>query len=672
MKEFYLTLFFLMWILSLSAQVVENPERVINDLMESLSENEVDLNMQSQIFDELLQLYERPINLNRAGIEDLEKMIFLTDIQIRAIVDYVQKMGPLESKYQLQAVGGLSPTDIDRLMMFVKIEPIEAKSVYKNRLDGQVLLRDQFNLEKAKGYQPDSAATRYLGNRHHFYSKFQLQYGRNFYGGFVMDKDPGEETLPIDFTSGYLMYQGDKLVKTVIVGDYHANFGQGLALWSGTSMGKTSEPLSIRKRGEGFKKYSSANENAFFRGVATTLGYKNAELSLFASVKSRDADMGYNADSTQLIVNSMPTTGYHRTQSERDKKNALEQSAVGANLNYRFKNLSVLVGGFIQKYDADSIAVKAMYQYSAHEKTESSQYWLAYNYGVGKMLVFGELAMGDNGKPAVINGLQFKPANNVSLALLHRYFSPYYFSPWVNALSENSFPSGESGFYLGMSIFPISKVNITGYVDVFKTDWLKYSIDKPAHGYDISFRVDYNFSRNFKVYVRYREKDKFKNQNLGKLPDYPIAAINTKKIRLHTDVEANQNWALQMRIEKSFYKEENMDNTDGVLAFAGIKFAASNGRLACWLRYLIFDTDDYDTRLYAYENDLLYNFYTPAFQGEGSRAYFMFSYQVMSKMKFWFKAGRTSYSDRDELSSGLETIDGNARTDIRMQLQFKF
>ncbi len=672
MKNIRLILFFLLVFMSLHAQVADNPEKVINDLMESLSENEVDLNMQSQIFDELLQLYERPINLNRAKIEDLGKLIFLTDIQIRAIVDYVQIMGPLDSKYQLQAVGGLSPTDIDRLMMFVKIEPIEAESVYKNRLDGQVLLRDQFNLEKAKGYQSDTSATRYMGNRHHLYSKFQLQYGRNFYGGLVLDKDPGEILLPIDFTSGYLMYQSDKLIKTVIVGDYHANFGQGLALWTGTSMGKTSEPLSIRKRGEGFKKYSSANENAFFRGIATTLSFGNAELSLFASVKNSDADLEYNADSTLLVVNSMPTTGYHRTQSERDKKNTLGQSSYGANLNYRFKNLSVSVGGYVQKYNADSIAMKALYQYTAYEKSENANFWLAYNYGVGKMLLFGELAMDKNGNPAVINGLQFKPANNVSLALLHRYFSSYYFSPWVNTLSENSFPAGEQGFYLGMSIFPISKVNITGYVDVFKTDWLKYSIDKPAYGYDISFRADYNFSPNFKVYVRYREKDKFKNQNRGNAPDYPIVSINTKKVRLHTDVEANQNWALQMRVEKSFYKEENRDNTDGVLAFAGIKYATSNGRLACWLRYLIFDTEDYDTRLYAYENDLLYNFYTPAFQGEGSRAYFMFSYEVMSNMKLWFKAGRTSYSDRDELSSGLETIDGNARTDMRMQLQFKF
>ncbi|MGQ1787292.1 MULTISPECIES: hypothetical protein [unclassified Saccharicrinis] len=672
MKLLLLTLTLLIGIAGIRAQVAENPEKVIDELMESLSENDIDLNNQSQIFDDLLELYENPVNINLIEQVDLEKLVFLSDLQIKAILDYMEKMGPLDSKYQLQGAGGLTRTDIERLMMFVTIEPIETKPPYRKHLDGQLILRDQFDVEKAKGYESDSTGSGYYGDRHHLYAKLQLRYGSNWYAGMVMDKDPGEEITPIDFVSGYAMFEGDNLIKTVIIGDYHANFGQGLALWTGTSMGKTSEPLSIRKRGHGFRKYSSANEYAYFRGIATTLAYKNAEFSLFASLKDRDADIGFHEDSTWTIVASMPETGYHRTQSELNKKNKLGQSTYGANLDCRFKNLSVSLGGFSQTYDADSIAVKELYQILAHEKTKSSQYWIAYNYGTNNWLAFGELAVDGTGNPAMINGLQLRPANQVSVALSHRYFSRKYYSPWVNAFSENSFPAGESGFYLAINTLPVPKLKLAGYVDLFKTNWLKYSIDKPSSGYDISFQANYELNPQFKVNVRYREKEKSQNQTIEDIPEYIIATTNIKKVRLHTDMVAHQNWLLQMRVEKSFYKEENKRSTEGILAYTGVKFLNNNHKLSCWLRYSIFDTENYDTRLYAYENDLLYNFYTPAFQGEGSRVYFMAQYQALRNVKLWIKAGRTTYSDRNEISSGLQTINSNTRTNIRMQIQIKF
>ncbi len=673
MKRYYiLFLYFFLCLLCLRAQKGQNPEQIIEDILESLSESDIDLNNNSQTFDDLIELYEHPINLNVAEVEDLEKMIFLSDIQIKRIIDFVYKMRPLHSKYQLQGVKGMSRIDIERLMMFVNLGPVETAVVYRKRLDGQLIIRDQFDVEKAKGYHPKITSSSYIGDRHHLYSKLQMKYGNNFYGGVVVDKDPGEEMLPVDFTSGYLMYKGNKLVKTVIVGDYHANFGQGLALWTGTSMGKTTEALNIRKRGEGFRKYSSANEYAFFRGIAVTLEQKNIELSLFASRKDRDADVGFNEESMSTVVESMPVTGYHRTPSEKYKKNVLGQSTIGSNIKFRYKNISVSIGGFYQKLDVDSVATKGMYQYLAHEKAKSSQYWVAYNYGLDKLLAFGEIATDDNGHLAMLNGMQFKPANNVSVSLLHRYFSNFYYSPWFNAFSENSFPSGESGFYLGMNIFPLPKVKLSGYVDVFKTNWLKYNVDKPFDGYDISFQADYTFDSRFKVYLRYREKEKPKNQSVENVPDYSTVTGNVKKIRIHADVEASENWDIQMRVEKIFYKQENQKKQDGVLAYAGIKYATSDSKLSAWLRYSVFDTESYDTRLYAYENDLLYNFYTPSFQGEGSRFYFMIRYQIIKNLKVWLKAGRTFYYDRDEISSGLQTIDGDTRTNIRMQMQFKF
>ncbi len=657
---------------NLFAQKTERPEQIIGDLLESLSENDIDINNQSQFFDDLLDLYENPINLNTAKIEQLEKLIFLSDFQIINTIEYIKKLGPIYSKFQLQGVNGLKREDIERLMLFTKLESRDSPVKHRKYLNGQLLVRNQFDIENAKGFLSDTSKTGYLGNKHHLYSKFQAQYGQNIHAGFVLDKDAGEETFPIDFISGHVMFKGDKFLKTLIIGDYHANFGQGLAMWTGTSMGKTSEALNVRKRSKGFRKYTSANEYAFLRGVATTVEVKKIEFSVFASHKERDAEIIYDIDSTYSIATSLPESGYHRTTNEIDKRNNLGQTTLGANIAYRIKNLSVSAGGFYQKSDVDSIAIKELYQFPSHEETHNKQYWFGYDYGLSKLLLFGEIAFSDNGNPAFLNGIQFKPTNSVSIAMLYRWFSKNYFSPWMNAFSESSSPSGESGYYLGINAFPAPKVKLSGYIDIFNNKWLKYGIDKPSTGYDITFQADYNFNRSFKVYFRYKEKEKLKNQNIDQSPDYRVVEHNTKKARLHTDSKLNDNWKLQMRVEKSFYKEENLNSTDGMLAFAGLKYSSNNHKFACWLRHVVFDTENYETRLYAYENDLLYNFYTPSFQGEGSRTYFMIQYRPLHKINVWLKAGRTNYTDRDEISSGLQTIKGNTRTNIRMQIQIKF
>ncbi|WP_143525045.1 helix-hairpin-helix domain-containing protein [Labilibacter marinus] len=667
MKQFLLLIMFLSYMVVVHAQETINPVKVIEDLLESMAENKNNLKNNAQVFDDLVELYERPVELNLANKDDLEKLVFLSDIQIVNLMEYVKNAGPIYSKYQLQGVDGFARSDIERLMMFTFVGEAKADSYKPKYINGQVIFRDQFNVENAKGYLADEGALGYEGNKHHLYSRLQLSYGSKYSGGLVMDKDPGEKMWPPDFISGYAMYNGKGIVKTIIVGDYHANFGQGLAMWTGTSMGKSSEPLSIRKRGAGIRKYSSANEFAFLRGVATEVSVGKFDVSGFISHKQRDAGL-----SELKLVSSMPETGYHRTANELQNRNTLRQSIYGVNVNYRRSHLTLSAGGYCQKFNADSIEVGDLYKYLSHERIQSKQGWLSYNYGLHKVLMFGELAYADNGGFAMLNGLQFKPVNNVSLALLYRYFSNNYYSTWQNALTENSLAAGESGFYLGMDIYPVSKVRISGYADFFKTNWLKYSIDKPSYGYDLSLQADYTFNRQLKIYLRYREKDKLKNQTLEELSGFNVVQTNIKKLRLHADMQTNENWMLQMRIEKSFYKEENKTDSQGVLSYAGIKYSSSNTKWACWVRYLIFDTDNYNTRLYAYENDLLYNFYTPSFQGEGSRVYAMLRYKPLPKVKLWLKAGQTRYNDREEMGSGLETIYSSTKTNIRLQMQIKF
>jgi hypothetical protein len=89
-------------------------------------------------------------------------------------------------------------------------------------------------------------------------------------------------------------------------------------------------------------------------------------------------------------------------------------------------------------------------------------------------------------------------------------------------------------------------------------------------------------------------------------------------------------------------------------------------------RYALFETDSYYSRIYAYENDVLYAFSIPAYNGRGSRFYISAKYHIARGIDFWLRYAQTFYSDRNEIGSSKEQINGNTKSEIKAQLRLKF
>jgi hypothetical protein len=78
----------------------------------------------------------------------------------------------------------------------------------------------------------------------------------------------------------------------------------------------------------------------------------------------------------------------------------------------------------------------------------------------------------------------------------------------------------------------------------------------------------------------------------------------------------------------------------------------------------LFNTDDWDSRIYTYENDLLYSFSIPSLAGRGSRSYIMLKYEIGEIAEIRVKYGFTSYAEYS--NSYLD------REEIKLQLRFWF
>ena len=90
------------------------------------------------------------------------------------------------------------------------------------------------------------------------------------------------------------------------------------------------------------------------------------------------------------------------------------------------------------------------------------------------------------------------------------------------------------------------------------------------------------------------------------------------------------------------------------------------------LRLQYFETDGYDSRLYAYENDVLYSYSIPAFYDKGFRYYITANYNLTKKISLWIRLAQTIYRDKTSIGSGLDEIAGNRRTEIKVQAGYIF
>ncbi len=119
------------------------------------------------------------------------------------------------------------------------------------------------------------------------------------------------------------------LHKVCVLGDYRANFAQGLVMRTDFSMGKSSYVLQVNPRATGLKKSSSTAEYNYFRG-ALRLG--KFDITSFYSNRNIDGD------TTGGVFGSLNNTGLHRTKRDLDRKGTINMQTIGANVTFRHKS----------------------------------------------------------------------------------------------------------------------------------------------------------------------------------------------------------------------------------------------------------------------------------------------------------------------------------------------
>ncbi|HEY6915644.1 MAG TPA: helix-hairpin-helix domain-containing protein, partial [Paludibacter sp.] len=291
---------------SLRAQdAASTTEQLIADIFEQYTAESEETIDYDSFFEDLMFCAQNPINLNQTTREQLEKLPFLSDIQIENIISYVYESGSMQTIYELQLVEGLDMTDIRRMLPFVAVgEAIDqSKKIYWHDLlkygKNELYFRLDKGLETKEGYQflpeedPNSAeanSNNYLGNSLYHSLRYKFHFKDRIQFGFTAEKDAGEQFWGTthkgyDFYSAHAQLNNFGKFKTIVVGDFRANFGQGLVLHPEFGMGKSSYVLNVMPHNSGLKKFSSTDESNFFRGGGATVRLGKFDLSGFYSNK---------------------------------------------------------------------------------------------------------------------------------------------------------------------------------------------------------------------------------------------------------------------------------------------------------------------------------------------------------------------------------------------------
>ncbi len=614
-------------------------------------------------------LINNPVDLNTADVFELSKLPNMNSQAAQIIIEHRIKFGYFYSPNELFAIRDLDKQLIEGILHFIKTseqkittEETEPDYDYK----GPVITKSKFKIRSRATSDLQNRAgfenSKFLGSKLKSYNKFLFNYDKNFQAGFLIEKDAGETSFS-DFSSFHLQYRDDGLIKNIIAGDYMLEFGQGLALWSPFGFSKGADAVfPVKKKARYLRPYTSAAEFRFYRGAASTFAFNDFNVTAFYSNNTFDASI----DSVTGEIISVGQTGYHRTESEWNKKNSAKQQLFGGVIDYKY-NGKLNLGLIYYNVSFDKyFTSKSLYDLSGKSFNYTSAY---YEINFSKINFFGEASF-DGTTVASINGIQFSADQYFIFTTSVRNYPRNYNNLLGFGFSERSGKiNNEIGLYSGFKWKTMIGV-LNLYYDIFKFPYRTNTNSLSSEGDELLLDFVSMPFTDFETRLRY----KYENKEVTSLvdnEDYIVMRLKqTARIEFIYYLAKNLNLKTRVEYNHFFIKDAGIKE-NGFLFFQDVKYAV-NKNLNLAGRIIFYHTDSFSSAVYEYENDLFGVMPNLAMYGKGIRWYMIIKYKPLSFITLSAKYSETYKPEVTFLSSGDNKINGNLDNRFSMQIDLSF
>ena len=671
--------------------------RALLETLRAEVDEETDEQTLDEATDRLTAYLDRPLDLNRATPEQLADLLLLSPLQIDQLLQYRARMDGFISIYELQVLPAMDTETLRRLAPFVRVGKGELDDTKANlgqllrRSDRTLFLRWNRRLERARGYQiaPNDSTSYYLGDANRYFLKLRARYGTRLSAGLIGEKDPGEPFLRgpnrrrgFDYWSAHLFLRRlNRRIRALALGDFTVSFGQGLIAHAGFGYGKSGRATSVARGGPVLRPYAGATEFGFRRGAGLTLAVgKHTEWTLFASRLRQTANViampkepARPLTEEITAVSSLGTSGLHRTRGELADRKALTRSSYGTALRYRPAPTLRLGLNLLGEHLSHPLQPRAQpYNRYYFRGTDLLNASIDYRRAYRNFSFFGEVAASHsrgavagakagNGKvgTALLHGLQVGLDRSLDLAIVYRRYGVSYQALDARPFGETSGGRNEEGIYVGLELRPAAHWTLTAYYDLWRHEWLRFRMDRPSTGREWRTRLTYRPGRHLGTYAEVRSETK---------------GYGTTHLRVRFDLRTTlgKQWDWRSRLDWGFTKDPLSEQQRGLMLYQDLIYSPEDRPWRFTGRVATFYTDGYDVRFYQYEAGLTYNSFVLPYYGRGTRAYLVVRYRGIRGLTLEARIARTSYAKERTLGSGLERIEGRARTEVGAQVIWRF
>lgn len=624
------------------------------------------------LYDHLCELETSPIDLNTATHDDIKQLTFLNPNQQEELSEYIDRYRPLRSIGELAMIRSLDPLRLQLLRNFVYVGKVDESSSFPS-------LKTIFKYGKSEltaavripFYDREGDRNGYLGYKYKHWFRYSFKYGKYVQAGLTGTQDAGEpffsggNSLGYDHYAYYITIRQLGILKTLALGQYKANFGLGLTVNTGFTLGKAAA-LVMSPATNKISPNSSRADAYYLQGAAATIDLsEHVDFTAFISYRPIDATL--NDDGT---IKTILKTGYHRTISEMQRKHNASQFATGGSIGWHSNGWHAGINGVYTSFNRElKPNTSQLFRKHAPSGKTFGNASADYGYASHRININGETAINSNGALATLNCVSLKASSTLSLSTIQRYYSYRYYSLFASAFSDGGKVQNESGIYIGATWTPTAWLSTIAYTDFAYFPWARYGVSESSHSWDNLIQTSFVLSGKVTLNTRYRFRIK-QHDIAVSASSKTLSDIYEHRTRLAV-VYTNNKWTAKTQIDAvCVASSANNSNSLGGIVTQNVGYTNSFLNIAANIGF--FYTQDYDSRIYVYERSTLYSFSFPMFYGKGIRSSLFARANITKNLVLIGKIGTTKYFDRDVISSSYQQINSSWQTDLDLQIKWKF
>lgn len=498
---------------------------------------------------------------------------------------------------------------------------------------------------------------RFQGNKVDLYNRLSVSYD-NLGVNLITNKDEGEKSYVDDY-SGNVVYNYKN--HSVILGDYRTHFGLGLLINTGFPIRKSASPSdALINVGGGFSPSRNMLALGHLRGVA----YQSEFLVKQIRFKPKVFYSNYNRSAT--INDENQVSGFHltnlfRTDTEIQKKNALNEQILGSSLEMIYKDFTFGVNQLNYNYDKGLISSSNNY-YNGFSGNNYSSYFL---FNKNNHFISSEFAI-DNAKNISFYSIYTLKENNYEFGVSHRYFHKDSRLQYNNLLTNYSTNSNEHGL-LTFYTFKQNNFNNSVYLDIYERPGLDINIGMPQSGIEIFDEFNFKFNSDYSLLLRLRYKSQKELRRSGDDIYY-----DKDRIDIRQEFRIDKSISFRFRSDIVFTEfSENRYTGFGYLVFGEISktFFKSNTNS---IRLSYYNSDSFEEAIWHFEYLMRGYLLAPPLYGEGMKLIVRSQISIFDKFLLSFAYSYENRFNVSGLGSGLDMISGNQRNRIFLQLDYNY